>query len=196
MRVELPGTGLATSTGSDGTFVIDSVPLGSQTVVARLIGLAPHRGVVDVLPDRQAAYDITLAPVVTTLESVRVTLPALRERWMEGFEARRTGPGTHYDTDYIATRNPFAVADLVRFAPGVEVIRSGVFRETILMRRTGGRCEPAVFIDGLRITQDFLPDPAFVVGVEVYQRLSLAPFEFSDQQGGCGSIVIWTGQRP
>jgi len=194
-RVEIYGTGLATTTNAAGAFAIDSLPLGSQTIVARFLGLSPHRGVVDLMPDRVVSYDIVLAPYVTALERIKVTVPGIRPLWEAGFEARRVGPGTHFDPDEIALRNPLALSDLVRSATGVMVLRSGVFEETILMRKGSDFCAPVVFVDGIRASQENIPNPVFIQGVEVYHRATMAPPEFDDPQGGCGSIVIWTGQR-
>ncbi len=194
-RVEIYGTGLATTTNADGVFVIDSLPLGSQTIVARYLGLSPHRGMVDLLPGQVVSYDIVLSPHVTALERIKVTVPGRRPLWEAGFEARRVGPGTHIDADEIALRNPVALSDLVRSVTGVMVLRSGVFEETILMRKGSDFCAPVVFVDGVRASQENIPNPVFIQGVEVYHRATMAPPEFDDPRGGCGSIVIWTGQR-
>jgi hypothetical protein len=195
-RVEIYGTGLSTTTNANGAFAIDSLPLGSQTIVARLLGLAPHRGIVDLVPDQTVSYDIVLAPFVATLERVKVTVPGTRPLWMAGFEERRSGRGTHFDGDEIARRNPFSLPDLLQGLTGITVLRTGVFEQRILMRTTGNNlCSPVVFVDGLRVSEQFIPDPAFIQGLEVYHRATLTPPEFLDPRGGCGSIVIWTGQR-
>jgi hypothetical protein len=219
VHVTIWGSGLETTTDSAGRFVLDSVPEGSQTIVARMIGLAPYRGVVDVTSSGVAVHDVTLAPVVTMLDTLRVRAaggPA--DSWRSAFETRRTrGLGEFLDEKQIERMNPQQVADLLRDMPGIDILSAGTFGRRVMMRgRAAGMfCVPAVFVDGLRFytggqrpgtTTDFMEytgtadleyvvNPRDVKAIEVYPRDAGVPVEFDDPNDGCGSIVIWTGAR-
>ena len=58
-------------------------------------------------------------------------------------------------------------------------------------------CEPAVFIDGVRIrggaaTIDELVSPLDIAGIEIYRGPADVPVEFGGPGTNCGAIVIWT----
>jgi hypothetical protein len=60
-----------------------------------------------------------------------------------------------------------------------------------------GGCRPQVYIDGVRImnfdTLDAVVAPEQIAALEVYASAGEAPAAYSGL--GCGSIVIWTGDR-
>jgi len=64
-------------------------------------------------------------------------------------------------------------------------------------RRTRGLCEPALFLDGIRIQQsafqpiDDLLKPGMLEGIEVYTRFSDAPIQFQTETT-CGVVALWT----
>lgn len=219
VRIGVWGTGLETVTDGSGAFSLDSVPEGSQTLVARSIGLVPYRAVVDVLPGAPTTHDVTLAPFVAALDTVRVRVDRVIDSWRSGFNARRTrGFGEFLDEGEIALRNPQQVSDLFRDMAGVDILTHGAFGRKVVMRgRAGGLfCIPAVFVDGLRFytgqarpgsgttdmmeytgTADleFVVNPRDIKAIEVYAHDSSIPLEYDDPRDGCGSIVIWTGAR-
>lgn len=92
--------------------------------------------------------------------------------------------------------------DAARLTPGVHVIvvpvRPGaaIFARRLEMRAAGGRCTPAIFLNGVRQTifeydwDQFLPIEA-VERMEVYSSTN-APIEFRTMTGSCGSVVMWT----
>jgi hypothetical protein len=219
IRVVVWGTGLEAITDSAGAFRLDSVPAGSQTLVARGIGLVPYRAVVDVFPGSPVRHDVTLAPFVAALDTVRVRVDRVTDSWRSGFNLRRTrGHGEFLDEDEISVRNPQQVSDLFRDMPGIDILTWGAFGRKVVMRgRAGGLfCIPAVYVDGLRFytgqsrpassaadlmeytgTADleFVVNPRDIKAVEVYSHDSSIPVEYDDPRDGCGSIVIWTGAR-
>ncbi len=152
-RVELWGTNLVTTAGDDGRFALDSVPEGSQTLVVRGIGFVPYRAVVDVLPPEPTVHDVSLAPFVAAMDTVRIIGNRASELWKAGFDMRRTrGFGEFMDEVEIERRHPQQVSDLFREMPGVDVLSSGAFGRKVVMRgRNGGLfCIPAIFVDGVR----------------------------------------------
>jgi hypothetical protein len=154
VHVTIWGSGLETTTDSAGGFALDSVPEGSQTLVARAIGLTPYRGVVDVISSAATVHDVTLAPVVTMLDTLRVRAPGGPvDSWRTAFDTRRMrGLGEFLDEKQIERMNPQQVGDLLREMPGIDILAAGTFGRRVLMRgRAAGMfCVPAVFVDGLR----------------------------------------------
>ena len=218
VQVSVWGTGLETTTDAEGAFVLDSVPEGSQTMVARSLGLVPWRSVVDVMSSSATVHDVTLAPFVATLDTLRVRVNAgPNDSWRGGFDTRRgRGFGEFLDEKQIERMNPLQVSDLFRELPGIDIVTTGPFGRRVMMRgRAAGMfCVPAVFVDGLRFftggarpgmpaaddyagTADleYVVNPRDVKAVEVYPHDSSVPVEFDDPRDGCGSIVIWTGAR-
>lgn len=218
VRVGVWATGIEAETDEGGRFVLDSVPAGSQTVIARSIGFVPYRAPADVPPNDSVAHDIVLAPFVAALDTVRVRVDRRAETWSSGFYARRAaGGGEFLDEAAIEKRHPLAVSDLLRDMPGIDVLASGAFGRRVVMRgrSTGLYCIPAVFVDGLRFytgqagrpsdasgleyagTSDleYVVNPNDVKAVEVYTHDANVPAQFDDPRDGCGSIVIWTGAR-
>jgi CarboxypepD_reg-like domain len=209
-RVTLWETGLETITDANGSFLLDSVPEGTQTLVVRSLGFAPHREVVDAGGEPEARLEILMAPYVTALDTVRVRVRNAEETWRQGFRDRKLrGYGTFIDEKEIAKRNPGLVADLFRDVTGMEVVHVRAFGQMVLMRSRGSGllCVPAVFLDGVRLwtgrdgadytgTADleFVVNPLDVASVEVYFRSTGIPLEF-DTSNGCGSVVLWTGAK-
>jgi hypothetical protein len=81
--------------------------------------------------------------------------------------------------------------------PSVRIYSVG-FERQVFMRGTTSFCRPAIFIDNMRMPEDFdidlLARPDEVAGIEIY-RPGQAPVQFSAPFGGCGSIVVWTKAR-
>ena len=153
----------------------------------------------DSLPRPRAPADITRP--AQSLTGVRVeTAPAPRASTPA---ERRLAMGGHLytkaDIEQVVARGWM---DVARLSAGVTVVVAPVVRGSTLQRRelsmrgTGGRCTPAVFVDGMRqIITEYNWDDAFAVqlieSMEVYSS-STAPIEFRVASGSCGSVVIWT----
>jgi hypothetical protein len=201
-RVSVPGTGTeGTSTGG-GLFTFDSLPGGSWMVEARAVGFEPTRVAVDFLDGAETAAEIRLEGLAPRLDTVKVQA----DRWtreMAAFEARKKqGGGYFMDDAMLEKRNALFVSDLMRGTPGITVIPGGGGgRDRVLMRGTAGpgTCAPAIYVNGMFTPVpdgqlDNLVSSAEIRGVEVYSRTGSTPPEFQSRNG-CGSIVIWTGQR-
>ncbi len=152
-RIELWGTSLVTSSDVNGRFALDSVPEGTQTLIARGIGFVPYRAVIDVLAPEAAHHDVALAPFVAAMDTVRVLGRRSSEAWRAGFDLRKTrGFGEFLDEAALTRRDPKNVSDLFVDMPGVDVLSSGAFGRKVVMRgRAGGLfCIPAIWVDGIR----------------------------------------------
>lgn len=124
---------------------------------------------------------------------------------LAGFERRRANGGGWFLTrDEIELRAPARVTDLLRMAPGVELVPAAGGGPTVRMRRSNS-CPALVYIDGLLVNRpapggspiapvaiDELIGPESIAGIEVYQGLSRVPMEYLTTDAPCGVVGIWT----
>jgi hypothetical protein len=99
-----PGIAL---TGAGGTFRIDSLPSGTQSLVVRQIGLAPVEQAVELTTRAPANVTVTMSQAATVLATVRVE--AERDAGLDkvGFTQRkRSGFGHFLSGDDISKRSP------------------------------------------------------------------------------------------
>ena len=192
--VSVPGTGLSSRTTSSGAFSIAGLPSGTQTVEVRALGFEPKRVTVDLLRDRVASVDIVLDRPVHTLDAV--TIFGKAGPGIAAFDRRRRGGwGRFLTPNDIQQRNASRVTDLFRMMPGVRVVPTSGFGNTILIRN----CRPTVYLNGMRMPDDaasdidMLASPNEMTAVEVYTAAG-RPAEFWGN--ACGSVVLWAGMMP
>lgn len=184
-RIEVPEPGLFSIRGS----LIGYASIASEPLAVR----AGENVTVEV---RMAVEAVPIAPLVVrsrvgTLDS---QLSGFYSRMTRG---RRSGQGHFIDRDDVERMGPLQSTDLLRTAPGVQVVR-GRQGYGQGVRMTGG-CVPAIFVDGSQVnrypmTNTSLDDvvAAFSIeGVEVYRGASSAVAHYHDP-GGCGLILVWT----
>jgi hypothetical protein len=116
---------------------------------------------------------------------------------LSGFYDRmqRHGVGTFITSDQIERARPFAVTDLLRTVPGLQVFpsRRG-FGNTV---RTIEGCQPTVYLDGVRFpllgeSIDDIVNPMTLEGIEVYPHAVDVPAELQGPTSNCGAIALWT----
>lgn len=144
---------------------------------------------------RLSSEIVRLADVVVTADAE----PAVPRRLRAFYErARRGFPGLFVTRDEIAAKNPSVFTDILRSELGVRVVSSGGTGSTI--RLLGGRCAPALYLDGFSVGTvdmanelglDGLVSMGQVEGVEVY-RGSQVPIEFARGDTRCGVVGVWT----
>jgi hypothetical protein len=203
-RLRVADAGVEAVTNDEGRFVLSGAPGGTQTLEVRAIGYYPEDRPVDLLAGRAATLQITLATLRSVLDTVRITASRVYSSDRHGFERRRrtAAHGRFFGQDDVERFRPIGVTQLLHRAPGV-TIASASFDNPVLMRDlySGGYCEPAIYIDGLRMTGlsareiDMWVRPEELEGMEVYPRAGQAPAEFT-RLDGCGSIVLWTQRVP
>jgi hypothetical protein len=160
---------------------------------------------------RMGRRAIPLEPlVVKTTQSGR--LAGFLER------ARQGGPGIYLTREQLAERKGGRyTTDLLRGLRGVQVLalappggsnlapavprseRNEMMprAQVIAMNEGATFCEPAIFVDGLRVKQygdsgvDEILQPDIIEGVEIYPRSAGAPAEFLTSNQ-CGVVVFWT----
>ena len=191
------GTGVDVITDERGEFAMDSLPGGTHTLEVRVIGYVPVRRTIHFAEGRPARAEVRLQKTAL-LSTVTVRGTLMYSRQLADFERRRrSGFGrflTAGDIDKLAASR---LTDVVRMIPGVQIDYSNG-RPRVLMRGGGmtSHCTPTLYVDGIRdISGEFdIYRSDELAGVEVYNRDTARPAEFSDMSG-CGAIVIWTRRQ-
>lgn len=199
-RVTLWGTGVEATANASGQYQFVTLPEGTYTVEVRAVGFQPHRAPADLVATRDNVLDLTLTPLVTTVDTLRVR--ANRAVPLQEFERRRKlGFGHFLDEEQIKKKGPMYMGDIFRGLPGVVTMPGQFGRDRVLVRGTGitGDCAPAIFLNGLYVNiedgdLDNIINPKDVRAIELYSRVASIPLQFQTRNG-CGSAVIWTGAR-
>jgi hypothetical protein len=201
-QVRIAGTPNAGTTNDVGLVSLGDLPAGSRTLDVRAIGYVPVRQTVHLLVrDSVNHAEVMLTNVQAYLDTIRISAHRVFDRDATGFERRRrTGLGRYIDRVEIDRQRPFRTSDLFRMLPAVYV-EPTTFSANVWMRGPfGDRCRPAVFLDGVRFSNEYgdvdvLTVPSQLEAIEVYARAAQAPGMYADMIGGCGSVVLWTRRR-
>lgn len=192
-----------------GEWTIVDAPVGSRMIEVRALGYAPARRRVDIVTGAPRVR-VALATMQSILDTVKVVATRINNRDGDGFGRRRKqGIGRFITSADMAKWNPITTSAIFLRVPGVtlDYDTTGVDKHLLLRGGSTGKCEPALFINGLpmtsrtvdggdaiSITADDLDTwirPADVIGIEVYTG-DTAPIEFQQSLSGCGSVLIWT----
>jgi Carboxypeptidase regulatory-like domain/TonB-dependent Receptor Plug Domain len=197
-RVQIEGTPRAANSGEDGSFRLDSLPSGSQVVVARRIGYDPVEQSVELSASSPATTTLRFDQAVTLLPTV--TTEAKRVSGLDevGFTQRQqSGMGFYMDEKAVDQRGAPKFTDLLRTVPGIRVQTSGYDTQVYDARTQGTGCvtyvvdgSPWVSVNPGDIDSFVLPDN--VGAVEVYHGAETPPQFQSAGRGGCAAIIIWT----
>ena len=198
-RVQLDGTTRVATTRETGEFVLDSLPAGTQSVSARLLGYAPVEQAVDLISSQPTTVTLKMAEFVPVLEQVRVT--AQRERGLEqvGFTRRQRMANGHFFEEKDLNKNAVALTDVMRIVPGVRVAPAGNGRSMLLNSRDPNGCVN-IWVDGTLWQQmepgdvDDFVKPYELAAMEAYSP-SNVPAEFMHKGGSCMTVLIWTVRR-
>jgi hypothetical protein len=158
---------------------------------------------IDVGPAETVTLEIRLGRDVIPLEPIRVAARTTDSR-LAGFHERRLSGafGRFLTRQDVERSSPPRTTELLRGVGGVSLtpVRRGRAAQTgnlVTVRGGFGLCEPALYIDGLRVRQsaestlDDVLSPQDIEGVEVYSTGSTAPVQFYDPSA-CGVILFWT----
>ena len=199
-RLQVEGTNRVATSRTSGEFVLDSLPVGTQTVTARLLGYAPTEIPVELSSREPRAVTLRMEVFVPVLEAVRVTAQRERAHDDVGFNRRKRGAsGFFMDADAIKTRNAQQFTDLMRSAPGIRVSQSNGQQILESSRDPMNGCV-MVWLDGTMWQQmeprdiDQFVKPYELGAVEVYSPTS-TPAEYQQAGKGCSTIIAWTTRR-
>lgn len=197
--VTVRGSASSALTGDDGSFSLANLPAGTRSVQVRAIGYEPRTATVTLRAGRSTAASVILDKRVDVLASVNVIeKQTARKRDLTGFEERRRqGMGSYLTREDIEKRSPISMTDALRTVPGLQIVPNGNGSASVLGR---GGCRPAVYVDGMPVTDgatdlDAIVRPTDVRGVEVYRSGSTVPVEYGGGAGNsCGTVLVWTGR--
>jgi hypothetical protein len=195
-QVRLFGSEALGLTNHDGAFALVGVLGGTQTLQTRAIGFVPDERPVDVT-DQHLPIIVGLTSVRRFIDTVHVRAARLDLNSIVGFENRRRGgSGRFFSASDIERLHPREITDVLRHAPTLQLVSTGLSGFAIRMRGDHEACQPALFLDGKQLVRWELADlnslmrPDEIGGMEVYTP-SMTPAEFRTRQG-CGTIVIWS----
>jgi hypothetical protein len=191
VEVLLEGLGRRALTDSRGRYSIGELPAGSHVLLIRMVGYRFVTTRLNIVADKAARRDITLAREAVRLDSIAVTarVPGPRGSGLEALdERRRRGFGRFLDSDELRRSEHLTLITLLRRL-GVEV------RGRQVVGRN--RCPMTLYLDGVRIKdppQNLLN--SFTVfglaGVEVYASVAQIPQQFDGLDQTCGVLVLWS----
>ncbi|MBI3792047.1 MAG: Plug domain-containing protein [Gemmatimonadetes bacterium] len=144
------------------------------------------------------------ARAAQNLQGVRVeTTPAPR---VTDETDRRLAMGGHYFSKADIEKTGASMwMDVVRYVPGLSVLTYPVRNGSPMMLRKlsmigpGGRCTPAIFLNGMsqRLEQfdwDSFVDLNAIERIEVYNS-GAVPVQYRPAGSNCGSVLLWTTKR-
>ncbi len=147
-QVFLQHPSLATQSGSNGQYVLERVPAGSQTVQVRMLGFRPDSATVTVGPGQTATQDFTLIRNPLQLQTMVVTGTQTPRMNLDASVAVTT-----LTSDEVQSAAPRSTTEMLRYVPGFTRVESsgGEVNENITMRGILGVEYVAFFEDGLPV---------------------------------------------
>jgi hypothetical protein len=203
----------------EGRFRVENLPAQLIRLNLRVIGYEPLNRSLNLYAGRVSSVVYEMRHVQVILPDVVVEETAPTTVLMEGFaERRQQGFGTYFDIDQLSRMGGRNVADIVREAPGVRIVRSTTSEtHAVSTRRVIGGpgrgpardCFMQVVVDGMilwspgpggEVTNHTGPPPDIgrllstreLAGVEIYAGMSGVPLEFRREGVACGTVVFWT----
>ena len=201
-RVGLMGTSAATLSRTNGDFVLDSLPAGTQALVVRQIGYRPTEVPVELSSRTPARVTVRLGIFVPELSPVEVV--SRRDEGLQkvGYlDRKRTSAGGYFmDAEQLDKRNALRFSDILRTTPGIRVVeQGGQAMITSTRSASGGGCV-TMYVDGSPWQQiqpgdlDSYVQPSEVAAIEVYNGPSVPP-QFTTAGQSCAAVVVWTKTR-
>ena len=184
----------STRTDEHGQFRLTPLPLGPLLLEARRLGFRPETLHVAIIEGQPAIAVFRLGAAANTLESVVVRAERQRHtgRLAGYFERLESNTGGFFITrEMIDEGNPRQLSDVLRKAPGVDVVRGRI-------RLRGRGCPPLVWLDGMpmpagEVDINSFP-PRTIEGIELYATASGAPFRYQGMRDDarCGTLLLWS----
>lgn len=219
--ITLLGSGASARTSADGSYAMRELPVGSQVLIARSIGLGAAVVAVNLSEHAPASVPVTMQQLPPTLAVVDIVADRLQLGTVYreiGFTKRqRIGNGKFMTFEQITSRGALDTPELFRGIPGVRVQddHNGMLRVFSDRGPTTiyghGDCT-AYVIDGTLIGNGkstdpinpvtnepvggpdelMLPAPNQIIAAEIYQPSEPAPFVNMGPAIRCLKIILWT----
>ncbi|MFL5613083.1 MAG: SusC/RagA family TonB-linked outer membrane protein [Gemmatimonadaceae bacterium] len=172
VHIIIGGTQRGAQTDAAGRYTIANVPAGSQSIIARRVGLGAQTRVVSVAAGQTVTVDFTLSTVATTLTAVTVNA-------VTGQQQTRLEAGTnigHIQADSIEQGAVKTVSDVLQGrVAGVNLqTAAGTEGASQRIRIRGANSlslsnEPLIYVDGVQISNG---KGGFSLGGQDYSRLN------------------------
>ncbi len=199
--VQIPELGRSTFTTTDGTFRLDSIPLGLYTLRVRRIGFLPGVATLRVESADSLVVVLPLPALIPTLEPLLAQAKAVRSRETEIADRHRIGGGRLIPYETIRQREYLRLPELLE-TTGVRFLTLGAQRIPVSPRvkrlsTTGATaCPMSVLLNGIEVPQDLSQIPVAALGtIEVFKSPGETPVEYSGINRSCGVILLWTRDR-
>ncbi|HEY4219290.1 MAG TPA: carboxypeptidase regulatory-like domain-containing protein [Gemmatimonadaceae bacterium] len=198
-RVTLQGQFRTVVASPNGTFKLDSLPSGTQSVEVRRLGYSFTEVPVELASNSPATTTITMSDAVPMLAQVTVEAQADVALAQIGYSDRKKSSTGGYFLDGDAINHNASEFSVVMTAvPGLGISPVGDGRTNkIVDNRTAGGCVN-YWVDGTQypsLTPGDIDDyvrPGDMVAVEVYHSSDIPPQFMVSGQGSCLTIVVWT----
>ena len=211
VRVQVVGTTLLRSTGSDGTYEIRNVPVGNQTIRVSLIGYSRAERVVQVAAGETQAADFAMERAAITLQEVVITGTA-------GAQEKVT-LGNSVGVIKVEELEQAPIANVTELltarTPGLTLLsNSGQAGSSSNIRIRGagsvaGGYAPVFYVDGVRIESGFVEaastyqggtsldflNPEDIESIEVIKGPAAATLYGADAANGVIQIITKKGRR-
>lgn len=182
-----------TNTDDEGRFRFPDVGPGAYRLSVTRLGYHSLEDSVAVPPAAEVRVEAKLSTSPLDLEPIVVVVRSRGQSVVPGLAGRRQrGPGTFILRDRIEASKAKHVSELLRLAPGVQLVPEGDLGYSIRLRHG---CRPSIWIDDARTTSvdiDGLLLPSDIEAIEVYHAGEMPPRFGLDT---CGAVVFWTRTR-
>ncbi|HEY4218230.1 MAG TPA: hypothetical protein VGM67_13895 [Gemmatimonadaceae bacterium] len=209
---------MSTVTGPTGIVSLIFLAEGENLVRLQRLGYEPQTFMVNIAPSDTAPLTMMMRPL-TTLQAMitTATTSTLQSRKLTGFLEREKSHAEGYfiDSTVIDKSGAYELANLlVARAPGVLTISNQgrtYLAGSARCRDGTAHGPPQVFVDGVPMTSDFVPDNgggkatgdmapfnleeipvSDLAGIEWYSDNTTTPMEFSSMSKRCGALLLWT----
>lgn len=181
-------------TDSAGSFRIEGLDPGPDTLAIHYPGHRPNSVTIDLEPGRAIRMTLLLSERVFEVADIQVEVRQITPGEERLQRRMKAGHGAFITRKEIEEKSPGLASDLFRGIPRVEVEPYRFGHQTVLIGRGTLVCQPDYFVDGFHV-RDFQIDDLSVdeiETIEVYRGPSEIPTQFRGDTNRCGVIVVWT----
>ncbi len=190
----------------NGRYRLVGIPPGLHELEVRLIGYAPARLTLETEAGDSLDLDVVLLPAPFELPTLTAEVARVRSARLAAFDhRRRMGFGRFITEDDLKAREGSSLADILRMravnvAVGVDPDNRfralPVARASPDIRRKTNTCFMHVLVDGVEVPLENIDLNTTAIqhyaAIEIYQRPTAIPIEYTATGFSCGAIFLWT----